>query len=68
MATIQCPTCGTHFNSADSNAMPFCGDRCRNIDLGGWLNEEHSIPVDRNPDEESDVPWIETEHSANGVS
>jgi endogenous inhibitor of DNA gyrase (YacG/DUF329 family) len=25
--------------------MPFCSDRCRSIDLGRWLNEEISVPV-----------------------
>jgi hypothetical protein len=23
---------------------PFCSDRCRLIDLGAWLTEQHKIP------------------------
>ncbi|MCA9133849.1 MAG: DNA gyrase inhibitor YacG [Planctomycetales bacterium] len=26
--------------------LPFCSDRCRLIDLGRWLNEEHAVPCD----------------------
>jgi hypothetical protein len=25
---------------------PFCSDRCRLIDLGAWLTEQHKIPDD----------------------
>jgi uncharacterized protein len=32
--------------------MPFCSDRCRQIDLGRWLREVYSVPVQRNPDED----------------
>jgi endogenous inhibitor of DNA gyrase (YacG/DUF329 family) len=24
--------------------MPFCSQRCRQIDLGRWLNEEQRVP------------------------
>ena len=27
--------------------MPFCCERCRYIDLGRWLDEEHGLPVER---------------------
>jgi len=30
--------------------MPFCSDRCRQIDLGRWLREVYSVPVERDPD------------------
>lgn len=26
--------------------MPFCSERCRQIDLGSWLGESYSMPVD----------------------
>ena len=34
--------------------MPFCSPRCRQIDLGRWLNEEISMPYDREEDEEGE--------------
>ncbi len=30
--------------SAASEYRPFCSDRCRLIDLGAWLTEQHKIP------------------------
>jgi endogenous inhibitor of DNA gyrase (YacG/DUF329 family) len=35
--------------------MPFCGDRCRLIDLGRWLGEKFSVPVQRSEDPD-DLP------------
>ncbi len=32
--------------------MPFCSERCRMIDLGRWLDEKYSLPL--NPDDESE--------------
>ncbi len=46
MATLRCPTCGHPFESDYTPAMPFCSERCRQIDLGQWLDEEHAMPVD----------------------
>lgn len=54
MAILVCPTCRRKFDSDQSSAMPFCSERCRLVDLGRWLGEEHSVPVERDPDEESD--------------
>jgi uncharacterized protein len=49
---IRCPICERQFDPAASPAMPFCSDRCRQIDLGRWLREVYSVPVQRNPDED----------------
>lgn len=35
--------------------MPFCSDRCRQIDLRRWLNEEIAIPVEPDGDEPDDL-------------
>jgi endogenous inhibitor of DNA gyrase (YacG/DUF329 family) len=32
--------------SPASQYRPFCSDRCRLIDLGAWLTEQHKIPED----------------------
>lgn len=26
--------------------MPFCSERCRQIDLGRWLGEEYGLPLE----------------------
>jgi endogenous inhibitor of DNA gyrase (YacG/DUF329 family) len=55
MSLIRCPICEKRFDPGQSPAMPFCSERCRQIDLGRWLREAYSVPVERNPDEaESD--------------
>lgn len=54
MSTIRCPICEKQFDPAESRAMPFCSDRCRQIDLGRWLREAYSVPVERDPDEEQE--------------
>jgi endogenous inhibitor of DNA gyrase (YacG/DUF329 family) len=51
MPSIRCPICETQFDPAQSPAMPFCSERCRQIDLGRWLREVYSVPVERNPDD-----------------
>jgi endogenous inhibitor of DNA gyrase (YacG/DUF329 family) len=51
MSLIRCPICEKRFDAAQSAAMPFCSERCRQIDLGRWLREAYSVPVERNPDE-----------------
>src|SRR6202162_1583517 len=46
MATIvKCPTCRRPVDWSENSAYrPFCSDRCRLIDLGAWLTEQHKIP------------------------
>ncbi len=45
MATVKCPTCKRPVQwSAESAYRPFCSERCRLIDLGAWLTEQHKIP------------------------
>jgi endogenous inhibitor of DNA gyrase (YacG/DUF329 family) len=41
--------------------MPFCSRRCRQIDLRRWLNEEQSVPIETDPDAESEQPWMDEE-------
>jgi endogenous inhibitor of DNA gyrase (YacG/DUF329 family) len=45
VATVKCPTCRRPVEwSEASTYRPFCSDRCRLIDLGAWLTEQHKIP------------------------
>jgi endogenous inhibitor of DNA gyrase (YacG/DUF329 family) len=48
----RCPICGRPFDPQLSSALPFCSERCRQIDLGRWLREVYAVPVTRPPDEE----------------
>ncbi|MEJ2612727.1 MAG: DNA gyrase inhibitor YacG [Candidatus Thiodiazotropha sp.] len=42
---VLCPTCKKPVIwSQASKWRPFCSERCRLIDLGDWLDENHRIP------------------------
>ena len=42
---IDCPNCGTSLNwNAENPFRPFCSERCQQIDLGNWANEQYVIP------------------------
>jgi endogenous inhibitor of DNA gyrase (YacG/DUF329 family) len=48
----QCPICRKAAPARPLNpSSPFCSERCRQVDLGKWLNEEYAVPA-----EESDEP------------
>ena len=38
-------------SESDKNSLPFCSERCRLIDLGRWLNEEHALTCEAEEDE-----------------
>lgn len=61
MPRSTCPKCRRPFQSEASPAMPFCSERCRLLDLGGWFEEAYSLPVERDREldefkEEPDEP------------
>lgn len=48
--TVACPTCSKPVEwTTESRWRPFCSERCRLIDLGEWLSEEHRIPGEERP-------------------
>ena len=49
---LQCPICDRKFDREATTAMPFCSSRCRQVDLGRWLNESYGIPCEGNDDSE----------------
>jgi endogenous inhibitor of DNA gyrase (YacG/DUF329 family) len=41
---VSCPRCGTQVAwTSASKWKPFCSERCKLIDLGGWAAEEFRI-------------------------
>ena len=55
--TVRCPSCGGPSIYAPSNPYrPFCGERCKNVDLGAWATEGFSIPVEDRLDDSPDDP------------
>jgi len=51
MFTRRCPICAKSFQPDQSEALPFCSPRCKQVDLGRWLGEQYNLP--RAPEEES---------------
>lgn len=44
--TVRCPTCSGPSLFAPANAYrPFCSERCKQIDLGAWANEQFRVPA-----------------------
>ena len=56
MPERTCPTCGNRFDPEASPAQPFCCERCRLVDLGRWMREKHTLPVEREPEGEGPEP------------
>jgi endogenous inhibitor of DNA gyrase (YacG/DUF329 family) len=51
---VKCPQCARPVPwTPESTYRPFCSDRCRLIDLGAWLTEQHKIP-DESPQASDD--------------
>ncbi len=50
---MVCPKCRREFDPDQSDALPFCSERCRLIDLGAWLEEDYGLPY-----EEDESPKI----------
>jgi hypothetical protein len=50
MKTLKCPVCREAGDWFAAPWGPFCSRRCRLIDLGRWLDEEHRISEPLRPD------------------
>jgi hypothetical protein len=46
MVQLRCPVCEKRFDSEQTEAMPFCSRRCKQIDLGRWLEEQYALPCE----------------------
>jgi endogenous inhibitor of DNA gyrase (YacG/DUF329 family) len=42
--TPRCPSCRVPVRWDDNPHRPFCSERCRLADLGGWMMEQYRIP------------------------
>ncbi|WPU64619.1 DNA gyrase inhibitor YacG [Peredibacter starrii] len=49
---VTCPNCKKKFNYYSSEFRPFCSEKCRLIDLGQWLTESYTVPVEKLTEEE----------------
>jgi endogenous inhibitor of DNA gyrase (YacG/DUF329 family) len=63
MIRVNCPICGRRLQGQsldDWPSYPFCSARCKQIDLGRWLDESYGIPreevEEERPPDEADIP------------
>ena len=47
-AAKPCPICG---KPATNASLPFCSERCREVDLNRWLSGSYAIPGKEDDDE-----------------
>ena len=57
MKKVPCPRCGALAPYAPENPWrPFCSERCKVIDLGGWFDETNAIPGEAAESPGGDAP------------
>ncbi|MFZ5876491.1 MAG: DNA gyrase inhibitor YacG [Nitrospirota bacterium] len=49
-----CPICRTR--KADPAHLPFCGPRCREVDMGRWLSGAYRVPTNEPAQPETSDP------------
>jgi endogenous inhibitor of DNA gyrase (YacG/DUF329 family) len=55
VTVVACPCCKKPVRwVAEEKFKPFCGERCKLIDLGDWATEAHKIPGEPLLDPEED--------------
>lgn len=49
-ARSRCPICGKSIEREEpgrpGSVFPFCSSRCRDVDLGRWLDGKYQLPVE----------------------
>lgn len=49
---IKCPVCDKKAEWSENQWRPFCSERCRNVDLGKWFDEDYRVAGEFAPDPE----------------
>jgi endogenous inhibitor of DNA gyrase (YacG/DUF329 family) len=52
----RCSVCGKTFELERTPARPFCSVRCKEIDLGRWLDERYGFPIETGDAPADDAP------------
>ena len=56
---VKCPHCGREAEFEGNEFRPFCSERCKLLDFGGWADEDYKLPTESHELTESDVAQIE---------
>jgi len=53
---LKCPRCGKEAESIGNPYRPFCGERCKMLDLGNWITGAYRIPTTSTDEDEDGEP------------
>lgn len=54
---VKCPVCGKNVEWKEANVYrPFCSERCKQIDLGAWADEQYKVPASEDDDNDMEEP------------
>jgi endogenous inhibitor of DNA gyrase (YacG/DUF329 family) len=54
---VHCPICKRKIDPSRENRFrPFCSERCRMVDLGGWVSESYRLPAEDSDDGQTPLP------------
>jgi endogenous inhibitor of DNA gyrase (YacG/DUF329 family) len=59
MLEVKCPICNMPTPYEGNEFRPFCSERCKLLDFGGWVDEEYKLPVEETSMTEEDISAIE---------
>jgi uncharacterized protein len=59
MPLVKCPSCGKETEYTGNEHRPFCSERCKLLDFGGWADEEYALPTQETALSEEDLDKIE---------
>jgi endogenous inhibitor of DNA gyrase (YacG/DUF329 family) len=70
----RCPICNREVHPpkpgevhpSGRRVFPFCSERCRQVDLGKWLEEEYRVPIASWGEDEDGAETTESEGRAEG--
>ena len=63
---VACPICHKKVKWEGNAYRPFCSERCKLVDLEGWLSARYRVPVEEESLEGQDGAIEEDGNSTNG--
>ena len=65
---VACPICHKKVKWEGNAYRPFCSERCKLLDLEGWLSARYRVPVEEERLNETEESMDEEGYSTNGRS
>ena len=54
---VKCPVCGKDVEWKETSLYrPFCSERCKQIDLGAWADEQYKVPPSEEDENDMEEP------------